>query len=79
MLRELVAVDGIQYEQSDVGLGRQLRRCDGVVRVDVDARAGIADITYDESRISPRRLRDLIAQNGYSVAGAATPLLPMPD
>ena len=79
MRREIVAVDGMQYERSEVGLGRQLRRCAGVVRVDVDARAGIADITYDESHITPRRLRELIAQSGYATPNGSLTAMSMPD
>ena len=70
MRREIVAVDDMQYEHSDVGLERQLSRFPGVVRVDIHPRAGFADITYEESRITSRGLHDLIAQCGYSLPRA---------
>lgn len=68
MRREIVAVDGVHFERSEIGLGKQLSRCPGIVRVSVDAQAGLADILYDESHTTPTRLRELIAQYGYSVA-----------
>ena len=67
MRREIVAVDDMQYEHSDVGLERQLSRFPGVVRVDIDPRAGFADITYEESQVTSHRLHDLIAQCGYNL------------
>lgn len=76
MRREIVAVDGVHFERSEIGLGKQLSRCPGIVRVSVDAQAGLADILYDEARTTPTRLRELIAQYGYSVA--STPVCSPP-
>jgi copper chaperone len=37
----------------------------GVVRADVDLAAGRAVVEYDESRITPRQLASVVADEGY--------------
>lgn len=67
MRRDIIAVDGLQYEDSPVGLARQLGRFPGVLQVDVEPESGIAEITYEEAYISSGQLHDLIEQCGYAV------------
>jgi len=80
MDRERIAVDGLQYENSAVGLAHQLRHCAGIISVDVDSSAGIAEIVYKRSRLTPDALRNLIVQCGYKLSPSAPathePLVP---
>jgi hypothetical protein len=62
-----IAVDGLQFESSAVGLARQLRRCPGIISVNVDSGLGVAEVVYEESGVSPGTLRHLIIQCGYSL------------
>jgi Cu2+-exporting ATPase len=49
----------------DAGVEKQIKRCDGVVRVDANFLSGTATIVYDETRVSPDDIKTFIADCGY--------------
>ena len=64
-----VAVDGLYFEHSEVGLANQLRGSSGIRDIVVDPRAGTVSITFDENALSGRAVRRLINECGYEVRG----------
>lgn len=74
--RITIAVKGLYYEGSPIGLAHQLLANPGIVDVAVDTRAGIASITFDETPLSEDAVIHLISECGYElgqrdVAGVA--------
>lgn len=67
-------VQGLYFEQSDVGLSRQLDGERGIHSVRVDSCAGVVEIAYDDSEISPVRICRVIRDCGYLVGEEATPV-----
>lgn len=65
--RVTVAVNGLYYENSLIGLAHQLHKCPGILDVAVDPRAGTALITFDESRLSEDAVIRLISDCGYEL------------
>ena len=70
MNRVTTEIERLGFEHSCIGLARQLGRRAGIQRVDVDERTNRATITYDDARLTPSRVRDLIAECGYEVRDA---------
>lgn len=66
--RIVVAVDGLYFEHSEVGLANQLRGSTGIRDIVVDSRAGTVSITFDENVLSDRAVRRLINECGYELA-----------
>ena len=67
--RIVVAVDGLYFEHSEVGLANQLRGSTGIRDIVVDSRAGTVAITFDENVLSDRAVRRLINECGYALGG----------
>lgn len=65
--RVTVAVNGLHYEHSPVGLAHQLHGNPGIVDVAVDTRAGTALITFDETRLSEDAVIHLVSECGYEL------------
>lgn len=73
MNRVTTEIERLGFEHSCVGLARQLGRRAGIQSVDVDERTNRATVTYDDTRLTPSQVRQLIAQCGYEVRDAAVP------
>ena len=55
------------------GVEKQIRRRDGVVRVDVNFLSGTATVAYDEARVAPDDIRTFVAECGYHCRGEVVP------
>ena len=66
MQNTVVEVDGLFFEETPVGLARQLHTFGGIAHVAVDRRAGTVTVAYDESRLSAREVARMICECGYS-------------
>ena len=64
-----VAVDGLYFEHSEVGLANQLRGSTGIRDIVVDPRGGKVSITFDENVLSDGKVRHLITECGYALGG----------
>lgn len=62
-----VAVDGLYFEHSEVGLANQLWGSTGIRDIVVNPRAGRVSITFDENVLSERGARRLITECGYAL------------
>ena len=62
-----LAINGLYYEHCEIGLAYQLHGSTGVVDVVVDPRAGTATITFDECRLSEKRVEQLVSECGYEL------------
>ena len=65
--RVTLAVNGLYYEHSRIGLAYQLHGSAGVLDVVVDSRAGTASITFDEHKLSEKAVEHLISECGYEL------------
>ena len=62
-----LAVAGLYFEHSEIGLANQLRGMPGIIDVGIDTRAGTASITFDPRRWSEQAICRLIDACGYSL------------
>ncbi len=67
MRRVTLAINGLYYEHSPIGLAYQLQGSTGIVDVFVDSRRGTASITFDESRLSEKAVEHLVSECGYEL------------
>ena len=68
-----VQIDGMMSIFDDAGVEKQVKRHDGVVRVDANFLSGTATIAYDETRVSPDDISTYIAECGYHCRGQVVP------
>ena len=66
--RVTLAVAGLYFEHSEIGLANQLRGMPGIIDVGIDTRAGTASITFDPGRWREKAICRLIDACGYSLA-----------
>ena len=64
-----VAVDGLYFEHSEVGLANQLWGSTGIRDIVVNPRAGTVSIMFDENVLSDQAVRRLINECGYALRG----------
>jgi len=57
----------------DAGVEKQIRRRDGVLKVDANFLSGTATVQYDEKRVALDDIKKLISECGYHCKGAALP------
>lgn len=55
----------LYFEDSVVGLARQLSQCPGVLHVAVDRRTGLVAVDFDERDVTAKRLERTICDCGY--------------
>jgi len=73
-LRETtVQIDGMMSIFDDAGVEKQIKRRDGVVRVDANFLSGTATIVYDERRVASDDIKTFIAECGYHCGGEVVP------
>lgn len=65
MTRLITAIGTGMFEQSAVGLERQLARRTGIAHVDVDQAAHTVTVEFDDARVKPAEVHRLIAECGY--------------
>lgn len=63
----IATIEGLQFENTPVGLARQLGAAPGVAGVEVDARTGTVKVGYDDTRLTEGDVRLLIRRCGYHV------------
>ena len=68
-----VQIDGMMSIFDDAGVEKQIKRRDGVVRVDANFLSGTATIVYDETRVAPDDIKTFIADCGYHCGGEVVP------
>ena len=73
MTETTVQIDGMMSIMDDAGVEKQIRRRDGVVKVDSNFLSGTATILYDEKRVALDDIKKLIQDCGYHCNGAALP------
>jgi Cu2+-exporting ATPase len=73
MKETTVQIDGMMSIFHDAGVEKQIKRRDGVVRVDANFLSGTATIVYDETRIAPDDIKRFIAECGYHCRGEVVP------
>jgi sulfite exporter TauE/SafE/copper chaperone CopZ len=69
-----VAIKGMTCAACETRVGRRLRRIDGVERVTVSARRGVATL-YLSGEVDQATIRQAVEQAGYKVASGAPPWL----
>ena len=57
MKQTTVQVDGMMSIFDGAGIEKQIKRRDGVVRVDANFLSGTATIAFDETRVTPEDIR----------------------
>jgi len=73
MKETTVQINGMMSIFDDAGVEKQLKRRDGVVRVDANFLSGTATIVYDEMRVAPHDIEAFIAECGYHCRGEVMP------
>ena len=73
MKETTVQIDGMMSIFDDAGVEKQIKRRDGVVRVDANFLSGTATIVYDEARVAPDDIKTFIAECGYHCRGEVVP------
>ena len=69
MKETTVQIDGMMSIFDDAGVEKQIKRRDGVVKVDANFLSGSATIVYDETRVAPDDIKRFIAACGYHCRG----------
>ncbi len=65
MKETTVQIDGMMSIFDDAGIEKQIKRRNGVVRVDANFLNGTATIVYDETRVALDDIKAFIADCGY--------------
>ena len=73
MKETTVQIDGMMSIFDDAGVEKQIKRRDGVVRVDANFLSGTATMTYDDTRVAPDDIKRFIAECGYHCRGEVMP------
>ncbi|MEO7648561.1 MAG: heavy metal translocating P-type ATPase [Gemmatimonadaceae bacterium] len=73
MKETTVQIDGMMSIFDDAGVEKQIKRRDGVVRVEANFLSGTATIAYDETRVTPDDIKNFIAECGYHCRGEVVP------
>lgn len=73
MKETIVQIEGMMSILDDAGVEKQIKRHDGVVRVDANFLSGTATIVYDETRVTPDDIKRFIAECGYYCRGEVVP------
>jgi copper chaperone CopZ len=73
MKETTVQIDGMMSIFDDAGVEKQIKRRDGVVKVDANFLSGSATIVYDETRVAPDDIKTFIAECGYHCRGEVVP------
>jgi Cu2+-exporting ATPase len=73
MKETTVQIDGMMSIFDDAGVEKQIKRRDGVVKVDANFLSGTATIVYDEMRVAPHDIETFIAECGYHCRGEVMP------
>src|SRR5579859_287893 len=68
-----VQIDGMMSIFDGAGVEKQIKRRDGVVRVDANFLSATATIVYDETRVTPDDINHFIADCGYHCRGEVMP------
>jgi Cu2+-exporting ATPase len=73
MKEATVQIDGMMSIFDGAGVEKQIRRRDGVVRVNANFLNGTATVAYDETRVSLDDINKFIAECGYHCRGEVVP------
>ena len=73
MKETTVQIDGMMSIFDGAGVEKQIKRRDGVVRVDANFLSGTATIVYDETRVALDDIKTFIAECGYHCRGEVMP------
>lgn len=73
MKETIVQIDGMMSIFDDAGVEKQIKRHDGVMKVDANFLSGTATIVYDETRVAPDDIKTFIADCGYHCRGEVMP------
>lgn len=65
MATTTLKVQGMTCQHCVRSVTQALESQDGVRRADVNLEAGRANVEYDESRVTPRDLASVVAEEGY--------------
>jgi copper chaperone len=70
MARTTLKVTGMTCQHCVRAVTGALVGQDGVTHAEVDLQAGRARVEYDEARVSPRELANMVAEEGYEAEEA---------
>ena len=73
MKETIVQIDGMMSIFDGAGVERQIKRRDGVTRVDANFLSGTATVLYDETRVTPDDIKTFVADCGYHCRGEVMP------
>jgi copper chaperone CopZ len=73
MTETTVQIDGMMSILDDAGVEKQIRRRDGVLKVNANFLRGTPTIQYDEKRVALNDIEKLFSKCGYHCKGAALP------
>lgn len=73
MKETTVQIDGMMIIFDGAGVEKQIKRRDGVARVDANFLNGTASVVYDETRVSPGDINTFVADCGYHCRGQVVP------
>ena len=73
MKETIVQIDGMMSIFDGAGVEGQVKRRDGVKRVDANFLSGTATVLYDETRVTPDDIKTFVADCGYHCRGEVMP------
>jgi len=68
-----VQIDGMMSVFDAAGVEKQIKRRDGVERVDANFLSGTATVAYDEKRVAPDDIKAFVAECGYHCRASRAP------
>jgi copper chaperone len=71
MRTETMNVTGMQCGGCPIKISLALKEADGIEDVQVSLASGEATVRYDDGRISPAKLREIVTATGFGVDGTA--------
>jgi copper chaperone len=71
MHTETMNVSGMQCGGCSIKISLALKETDGIEDVQVSLASGKVTVRYDDGRISPSKLREIVTTTGFGVDGTA--------
>ena len=66
-MKETIQIKGMHCKSCEILIGEDLEEQEGVETAEVSHQAGTLSISYDESKISGKRIREIVKSLGYEV------------
>ncbi len=60
-------VEGMHCPSCEILISDELKELDGITKVKIDHKSGLADIEFDDSKINKEKIIETIKKEGYKV------------